>query len=397
MPPRAHVYVVCVVVCVVVFLATQLATLDGRLAPSPPVQRFVVPGRSVWRKVKASQCMDSWFVCFLRCSRHVFNEIVARIEAHWVDAHGVLHHHAQHDVADRVAVCLFYFTHVDGYDCAVQVFGICRTLAKTFTSQVTTILANFCFAPTVELPTTASAWHANMNAFEAVAGFPNVCCAVDGTLIRIKMFADHEGWYCRKGVPSFDVQGVVDARKRFLAVSIKAGFWFVEIQVPYLQKGAGAPDPKTMARIIQATMVLHNWMIDLDESEDAVDVRPWMHVDGDNLGLGGNALTSLPAEIGRLTCLETLHAERNQLTCLPEALATVTLDHNLFAAFLLPLTKCARLTHLSHAHTELLYLQLRQAVLVPDPAAPEGYSKQLQLLEGLVPPADLNYTVSVLH
>ncbi|OQR85682.1 hypothetical protein ACHHYP_20558 [Achlya hypogyna] len=152
--------------------------------------------------------MDAWFVRYLRCSRRVFNKIVARIEAHWVDAHGALHHHTQHDVADRVAVSLFYFTHVDGYDCAGQIF-------------VTIILVKFFFASMVAPPTTASGWHANMEAFETFAGFPNVCCAVDGTLIRIKRFADHED--CRKGFPSFNVQGVVDARKRFLAVSIKAG------------------------------------------------------------------------------------------------------------------------------------------------------------------------------
>ena len=38
------------------------------------------------------------------------------------------------------------------------------------------------------------------------------------------------------------------------------------------------------------------------------------------LGLSGNQLTSLPAEIGQLTALTWLNLDRNQLTSLPAAI-----------------------------------------------------------------------------
>jgi hypothetical protein len=46
---------------------------------------------------------------------------------------------------------------------------------------------------------------------------------IDGTLIRVPRFAEHEGWYCRKGFPDFDLLLVVDHLKRARACSLRTG------------------------------------------------------------------------------------------------------------------------------------------------------------------------------
>ncbi|EEY54699.1 uncharacterized protein PITG_20369 [Phytophthora infestans T30-4] len=58
--------------------------------------------------------------------------------------------------------------------------------------------------------------------FFAVAGFPGVVGAVDGTLIAIPR-PDFEGWYCRKGFPAVNVQAVVDHTGAFRSISIRSG------------------------------------------------------------------------------------------------------------------------------------------------------------------------------
>ncbi|KAG3139001.1 hypothetical protein PC129_g18110 [Phytophthora cactorum] len=65
--------------------------------------------------------------------------------------------------------------------------------------------------------------HAVEEGFEAIAGFPGVVGALDGTLFKIPRPRDFEGWYCRKGFPAVNVQAIVDHREAFLALSIRAG------------------------------------------------------------------------------------------------------------------------------------------------------------------------------
>jgi hypothetical protein len=59
----------------------------------------------------------------------------------------------------------------------------------------------------IHLPQTSQEWAEVATAFESQCGVPNVVGAIDGSLIRIKRFQDHEGWYCRKGFPAFNIQG----------------------------------------------------------------------------------------------------------------------------------------------------------------------------------------------
>lgn len=51
------------------------------------------------------------------------------------------------------------------------------------------------------------------------AGFPGVVGAIDGTLIKIPMPVDTEGWSCRKNYPATNVQAVVDALGAMRSIS----------------------------------------------------------------------------------------------------------------------------------------------------------------------------------
>ncbi|KAF0693980.1 Aste57867_15108 [Aphanomyces stellatus] len=80
------------------------------------------------------------------------------------------------------------------------------------------------------------------------------------------------------------------------------------------------------------------------------------------LGVGGNALASLPADMGLLVHLEQLVADNNQLTCLPDSLRLCTklqvlsLGGNALTEFPLVVTKCTKLLQLNLSHNRLTSL-----------------------------------------
>ncbi|RHX96840.1 hypothetical protein DYB28_000610 [Aphanomyces astaci] len=106
------------------------------------------------------------------------------------------------------------------YDDCTQavVFGISKTMAKTYTFQVCQVLCQCYLADVVAMPTPQAAWETIRGGSEDVAGVPNAYGAIDGTLIPIKRFRDYDGWNCRKGFPAFNMQAVVDDNMRFMFV-----------------------------------------------------------------------------------------------------------------------------------------------------------------------------------
>jgi hypothetical protein len=193
------------------------------------------------------------------------------------------------------------------------------------------------------------AWHSISAGFESVAGLPNVFGAVDGCLIMVRRFHHHEGWYCRKGFPAFNMMALVDHNKRFMAYSLRpgsqndrmafqnsicgrervippggfiladAGYTLLShVMTPFpivpnmddseshynllhsrtrivveqafglwknkfriFKKPLEFQRPQTMASIVEATLVLHNWIIDFDPAEIQPVAREWMHLRGD--------------------------------------------------------------------------------------------------------------------
>ncbi|OQS01429.1 hypothetical protein ACHHYP_01046 [Achlya hypogyna] len=141
----------------------------------------------------------------------------------------------------------------------------------------------------------------------------------------------------------------------------------------------------------------------------------------EHLSLSDNELLEVPPQIRRLTRLIELNLDRNHIgPDLPPEIGSLTrlqrlgLALNCLADVPRGVLRLPQLTHLrldgnrAPGHVvkdpitgEVLdgvnvptrfdgYLQLRQAVMVPDPSAPQGYRKQVEALEGLVPTAELN-------
>ncbi|KAF0775111.1 hypothetical protein AaE_001189, partial [Aphanomyces astaci] len=244
---------------------------------------------------------------------------------------------------------MYYLTHSDGLDCAALVFGIGKTKAYDHVIEITVLLQRVHLASTVLLPSSMVAWQSVAAGFETVAEFPMVYGAVDGCLVMVKRFRQHEGWYCRKGFPAFNLIALVDDQKRFMAYSLRPGsqndrmlfrnsilgsarcipsggfivadagytllshvltpfpivpnmdkaeahynllhsrtrivveqcFGLWENKFRLFKKPLEFQSPERMAQTIEATLVLHNWIIDLDPSSSQPDSRDWMHLGGD--------------------------------------------------------------------------------------------------------------------
>ena len=73
------------------------------------------------------------------------------------------------------------------------------------------------------LPRSDGEWQELADGFERICQFPDACLAVDGTLLEIERPHDYEGWYCRKGYPAINVQGVVDYKRRFRSYAMRPG------------------------------------------------------------------------------------------------------------------------------------------------------------------------------
>ncbi|KAF0727976.1 hypothetical protein Ae201684_014085 [Aphanomyces euteiches] len=188
--------------------ATAAATGDGRSSRAEPCTKFSILSRG-WSDVQAQDRMDGWFQRNFRSSQGAFELIVRRVEIKWSDVNDPLHHNAVFSIKDRVAVTLHYLTHSGGFAESGQVFGISESRAHCYVGEVVSVILLF-LQDTIHLPQSVDEWTENALAFEHDRGFPNAVGAIDGSLVQIKLFNDHEGWYCREGFPAFNIQAVVN-------------------------------------------------------------------------------------------------------------------------------------------------------------------------------------------
>jgi hypothetical protein len=75
----------------------------------------------------------------------------------------------------------------------------------------------------IRLPASPAEWVRISRKFERSSGFPDACCAFDGTHVLINRPNNWNGFYNRKGLTSLAIQGVVDADMLFMNVSIRPG------------------------------------------------------------------------------------------------------------------------------------------------------------------------------
>jgi hypothetical protein len=166
---------------------------------------------------------DGWFRDTFRCSWASFNEIVSLIEREWDSFHGPIHHNAKFFVRYHVAVCIHYLTRSGAVVDSAKVFGMGKASAIRFIDQVLDIVIDRLGPRFIYLPQSDEEWQQLSEGFEQVCSFPDACLAVDGTLIQIERPFDYEGWYCRKGWPAINVQGVVDFKRRFRSYAMRPG------------------------------------------------------------------------------------------------------------------------------------------------------------------------------
>ena len=182
-----------------------------------------------WSTVQDDPLYEGWFKLMLRCSKKTFEIITERITIKWEEINNALNYNTCFWIRDRVACYLHYVAHPGGFFESGQVFGtfvnvlgISSTSCKRYVKQVMNVI-NLYTSGSIKLPSTPEEWKENISGFENFGGIPNCCLAIDGSLIIIKRRKDFEGWYCRKGFPAFNLQAVVDHKKRFCSYSLRSG------------------------------------------------------------------------------------------------------------------------------------------------------------------------------
>ena len=106
---------------------------------------------------------------------------------------------------------------------SAKVFGMGKASALRFIDEVMNIIIERLGHRFIFLPRSDVEWNELSDGFESICGFPDTCLAVDGTLIEIERPLDFEGWYCRKGYPAINLQGVVDYKRRFRSFAMRPG------------------------------------------------------------------------------------------------------------------------------------------------------------------------------
>jgi hypothetical protein len=167
---------------------------------------------------------EGWFKRELRCSRDFFNIIVHRIETRWEVVNPRIDGaRAVFGVRERVAVTLYHLAHTGTYAESGHAFGMSKTRTMLYVDQVLKVLLLCYEKETIFLPRNVAEWNEISEGFQRKNGIPNIVGAIDGSLVRIQRFRNHDGWYCRKGFPAFNVQVVVDHLMRIRSFTILPG------------------------------------------------------------------------------------------------------------------------------------------------------------------------------
>ncbi|ETV64339.1 hypothetical protein H257_18758 [Aphanomyces astaci] len=302
-------------VCAAVLAAVTaaLTPFDGRSNRGPIENNFVVPNNT-WLLVKSTTSLNAWFTRHLRCPRPTFNRIVDSIGTAWPTVHPALHHLNRFGIDDRVACTLHYLTHSDGYESTAALFGISKTRAYEYCNQVFAVV-QLCFVlDTISMPTTHAQWEDIRTGIEAY-GFPNAYDAIDGirttrrslTTRCLEKRATKEslgpGGGCFLGDAGYKLYShlmtpytiysdipqdeahynTIHSRSR-MVVERAFGLWknkFRVFKAELLQHR-----PSDMARLIEVSLVFHNWFIEFNEELDNFEPEffpEWMHTGGDTV------------------------------------------------------------------------------------------------------------------
>lgn len=115
----------------------------------------------------------------------------------------------------QVLCTLRFMAKADFFSEVGDIHGISKSSVCVFLPRVCRALNAFLH---IDFPTDAQTLLKMKEGFYAIAHFPNVVGAIDGTLIPIRgMNGEDEPVYvCRKNFHALNVQGVVDANMRYI-------------------------------------------------------------------------------------------------------------------------------------------------------------------------------------
>lgn len=170
-------------------------------------------------KQALEQTQTKRFHQHLRCDSQTFLSIVALIEQHQSTP---IHHNTKHEIMKRVALNILYLAKGSTSNQAAAALGVPKTRAVVYVNQLLIILTKLS-SNYITMPSVAHEVIEVCDGFEAIAGFPQVIGAIDGTLTRINRPVDYEGWYCCKNFPAINMQAAVNNRRLFCSFSIRVG------------------------------------------------------------------------------------------------------------------------------------------------------------------------------
>lgn len=204
------------------FLYYESFLKDGRISAEKELEH-VIP-TSWWEAIDSDIHDHSGeFRRAFRMSRTRFNILVDFVVGNWISVHGLKSFEcAQAEKGGlrmQVAIALHWASLESGLRTTASLFGVCRTKVWSNVSKVMDVILAHS-NKFIKLPEN---WKKVSEDFEKVAGIPCVAAAVDGTHILLNRPENWIGIYNRKGVPSLNMQGIVDSKAFFMSISIKHG------------------------------------------------------------------------------------------------------------------------------------------------------------------------------
>ncbi|XP_058189686.1 protein ALP1-like [Rhododendron vialii] len=124
-----------------------------------------------------------------------------------------------------VAMVLSRLTHGLSAKTLASRYSLEPYLISKITNMVTRLLATKLYREFIKIPAGRRRLGETTQAFEELTSLPNICGAIDGTLVKIHSLPaeiDPSTYHCRHGFPAVNVQLVADHKKIFWDVCVKA-------------------------------------------------------------------------------------------------------------------------------------------------------------------------------
>eukprot|EP00475_Leptophrys_vorax_P022345 TRINITY_DN303_c0_g2_i5.p1 TRINITY_DN303_c0_g2~~TRINITY_DN303_c0_g2_i5.p1 ORF type:complete len:441 (-),score=60.18 TRINITY_DN303_c0_g2_i5:83-1405(-) len=154
-----------------------------------------------------------------RMDKDAFNQLVEIFKLKWRDVHGASSFTQIENygggIRKRLAVFLYICAHGMAVTTVQTLFAKSSTNVWHIFSQILDVFEEMQ-GDYIRVPQSVNEWDRISRKFEQRSGFPDACCAVDGTHVLIQRPN-------RKGLTSLAVQAVVDADMIFINVSIRPG------------------------------------------------------------------------------------------------------------------------------------------------------------------------------